>query len=104
MRAHILLPALIPLTVAACKAPCQSLCDEMSALAQDCGQSVSEAELDTCYENNARGTTSRDAQDVCAENIDALRDEWTCDDLTVYFGDGGDGDGGGGGGEDTAGR
>ena len=97
MRAKILATVLFPLTLAACKAPCQALCDEMATFAEGCGQSISEAELDTCYENNARSTTSRDAQDVCAENIDALTEEWTCDDLSVYFtdGDGGsDGDGG----------
>jgi len=81
------LPPLVALV--GCKSPCQSLCDEMATYADECGFSYSEADLDTCYEDNARRVTSAESQDTCREYTDDLRVEWTCDDLSVYFNSGG---------------
>jgi len=91
----LLLPPLI--AIAGCKAPCQSLCDEMATFAEECGFSYSDEELNTCYEENARRVTSAESQDACRDYTDDLRVEWTCDDLSIYF------DGGGGGGGDNTG-
>ncbi len=84
------IPIAILIFTAGCKAPCQSLCDELAAYAEDCGFSASAADLDTCYQENARRVTSAESQDACREYTDDLRAEWTCEDLAIYF------DGGGG--------
>lgn len=91
MRRILLTTLAAPLIIAGCKAPCQSLCDEMAAYAEECGFSASEADLDTCYQENARQVTSAESQDACQEYTDDLRSEWTCDDLAVYFDGGSEG-------------
>jgi hypothetical protein len=66
-----------------CSNPCQSLCVRMADYAAECGYSVSDADIDACVADNA----SPDDPAVCRDfgNAEQIRDEWTCDDLAIYF-------------------
>lgn len=69
--------------VAGCRNPCQSLCVRMMDYAEECGYSVSDADLDACVEEQSDPADPS----VCRTfgTADQLRDEWTCEDMGVYF-------------------
>ncbi len=69
--------------LAGCQNPCQTLCVRMADYAEECGFTVTEADIDTCVEEQG----SPEDATVCREfgNAAQIREEWTCDDLGVYF-------------------
>ena len=70
------------LLLVGCKSPCDKLCDNLSAYAQECGFTVPEADVDACV-------TALESEDagVCRDfgTAESIRTQWTCDDLEVYF-------------------
>lgn len=88
--AHVLaglrLPLLLGLAAlqAGCRNECQELCLRLADYAVECGQSVPEAEIDACVEQEASASDKK----VCRDfgDVETIRNEWTCDDLAVYWG------------------
>ncbi len=74
---------LFGVALAGCQNPCQSLCVRMTDYAEECGYSVSDEAVDACVEEQS------DPEDpsVCRDfgTADRIREEWTCDDMAVYF-------------------
>jgi len=83
MRAALLIVAL---SLPGCQNSCQQICGTMAAYARDCGHTVPEAQVKACREAQA-GEASKDDREICrtAGDGSTLRDEWTCDDLAVYW-------------------
>lgn len=73
----------LPLFAAACQTPCQRVCIRMADYAEECGFTVSDAELQTCLDEQADAPD----QGACrrAGDPQTIRSEWTCDDLAVFF-------------------
>lgn len=70
--------------VLGCKNDCQQLCHAMADYAaEDCGEEWSKDQLKACMDEQREASEDRLA--VCADITDSLREEWTCDDLAVYF-------------------
>lgn len=69
--------------VSACQTPCQRVCVRMADYAEECGFTVSDAELEVCLDEQADAPD----QGACRRAGDPLtiRSEWTCDDLQVFF-------------------
>lgn len=70
-----------------CRNACQDLCVRLADYAtEDCGFTVSDAELSTCID--AEAEASADERRVCRDfgSATTIRDEWTCEDLGVYWG------------------
>lgn len=63
----------------------------LATYAEECGFTVSDAELDACIAGQKDAASEQ--KDACREYGDpaVIRNEWTCDDLAVYW----DGSGGG---------
>ena len=78
-------------TLVACHNPCQDLCKEIAAYAEDCGYTVPEDEPGTCIENNKRSAWEREDLTTCRDFGDRLTEEWTCEEVGRYFEDGGQG-------------
>jgi len=95
MRAtHLVWPHLV-WTVAllgACGNPCMKLCDNLADYAEECGYSVPDAEVEAC--RAAQEAATPEDKEVCTDygTPDAVRAQWTCDDMAIYW----DGEGGGG--------
>lgn len=68
-----------------CHNPCQDLCKEIAAYAEDCGYTLPEDEPQTCIQNNKRSEWEREDLDTCRESADRLEEEWSCDDVGRYF-------------------
>ncbi len=69
--------------LAGCQNPCQQLCVRMADYAEECAFTVSDADLDACIE--AQSPPEDPA--VCRDfgNAAQIREEWTCEDLGIYF-------------------
>lgn len=69
--------------LSACKTPCQQLCVEMAAYAEECGVTVPDAQLQSCLDDQS----SDQDQGACRRTGDpeTLRSEWSCDDVEVFF-------------------
>lgn len=69
---------------AGCHNACQRLCVRMKDYAEECGQTVSDAELTECLDARA----DEGENNVCRDfgSADILRNEWTCDDIAIYWG------------------
>ena len=65
---------------------CQSLCDDMADLAEECGYEVTKEMIASCKEQQA-DSTREDNQD-CRAVQPKLRQAWNCDELEIYFGNG----------------
>ena len=88
------LPSLLAAAVlAGCGNPCEKLCDNLADYADECGFSVPDAEVDEC--RAAQEAATPEDKDTCEDygTPEAVRAEWTCEDLEIYW----DGDAGGGG-------
>lgn len=70
---------------AGCGSPCERLCENMADYADECGFTVSDADLDTCKAEQK--SAESDAQQICRDYGDpeVLRSEWACEDLEVYW-------------------
>jgi hypothetical protein len=75
--------SMILVAAGGCGNPCQALCVRMADYAEECNLSVSDADISTCKDAQADPVDPS----VCREfgNAAQIRDEWTCDDLAVYF-------------------
>ena len=78
---------LIPLISLGCRNDCQELCIEISALAEDCGYEWSDEDEKTCLSDNRSTQTTSDYRDACGENLAFVTEEWSCDDIGLYFED-----------------
>ena len=77
------LPLLI--LVVGCRNECQELCLDMAALADECGQSWSEEQVDSCLEEYSTRNQEKTDLEVCEAERPYLQDEWNCDWLEEYF-------------------
>lgn len=82
MVAPILLTAVM-MMASGCKNPCQSLCVEMAAYAEECGLTVSDSDVQSCVDDQK----DADDQGSCRRvgGAETLRQEWTCDDVRVFL-------------------
>jgi hypothetical protein len=74
-----------------CANPCQQICGRMASYAQeDCGYTVSDAELDACVDQQS--SPESETLSVCRDygDLETIRRQWSCDDLDAYWGTGGD--------------
>ena len=69
--------------LAACGSPCQTMCQEMAAYAEECGYSPSDEEVQACMDqaDNAEPSDARAEQCITASDPDQLREWWTCEEL-----------------------
>jgi len=84
---HVPLLGLAALLAApGCTNACGRICKQMADYAEECGLTVTDAELDECLEAQA-GKESRDDRAACREYNDpeVIRQEWSCDDLEDYW-------------------
>ena len=68
-----------------CKNTCQSLCADIEDFAKDCGYEFEASDYRECISGNR--WISFSAKKECRSAIPKLEDEWTCDDIAVYFDD-----------------
>ena len=74
------------LSITGCRNDCQQLCAEMADFAEEqCGRTWATTDIRTCMQNNSNRATNDVRRDACADNIETLREEWTCDDIDKYF-------------------
>ncbi|MBM75859.1 MAG: hypothetical protein CMK59_10700 [Proteobacteria bacterium] len=71
-----------------CKNPCQQLCDEIEDFAQECGEEFSKDLQKECHIEYR--WHPKEGKQACSTALPKLREEWTCDDIAVYFDDGDD--------------
>jgi hypothetical protein len=70
-----------------CKNSCQQICSRMADYAtEDCGLTVSDAEIDACIEREGGSLEAEDKQ-ACRDfgDPDVIRAQWTCEDLESYW-------------------
>ena len=67
----------------ACNNPCEAMCVEMAAYADECGIPASQDLLAECRAANASDviTDARAQQCITASDADQLREWWTCEEL-----------------------
>ena len=82
--------ASVPLLLWSCHNTCQDLCKEMAAYAESdkCQYTLSDDELKVCIRDHSRDKLADGDLGVCEDFADTVADEWTCDDLAPYFGQG----------------
>ncbi|MEQ1500775.1 MAG: hypothetical protein ABMB14_01025 [Myxococcota bacterium] len=73
-----------------CRNACQQVCVHMADYAEECGQSVSDAEIDACIERQSQDL-EKDDLNACQDfgDLEVIRTQWACEDLADYWGDGG---------------
>lgn len=69
-----------------CQNSCQQVCSRMAKFAEDCGHDVGGDQIQACIDGQA-GTASAEDRQTCREfgSLSAIEEEWTCDDVGVYF-------------------
>ncbi len=70
---------------AGCKNSCQSLCRDMAALAEECGYTVDNDDLQACFDDQSRSETTKEDRQSCNEYDDDLGEWWDCEDVARYF-------------------
>lgn len=87
MRLSHLLLATIAL--AGCRNPCQQICAEMRDYAEECGFEVDKDEFSACIDGQKKPSDGDKA--FCRDFGDGetLREEWSCEDLEIYWSPGG---------------
>jgi len=73
-----------------CANPCQQVCGRMANYAEDCGYTISDAELDACVDVQA--SPEKEALAICRDfgDLDTIERQWSCEELDAYWGTGGD--------------
>ena len=71
------------LLLGACS-PCTQTCDLMADYAEECGYTVTSQAVDQCKADQRDPTVDR-ATCRQANDADALREAWSCDDVGDYF-------------------
>ena len=66
-----------------CRNQCQKLCYEMQEFAEECGYQFTDEMLKECLEN--QGDKEKENKQNCKDARPKLQEEWTCEDLEVYF-------------------
>ena len=66
-----------------CRNSCQQLCNDVEAFAESCGYKFTDEMKRECMQN--QGKKDRDGRAACNEAIPLLEEEWSCEDLEVYF-------------------
>ena len=82
---HILFFIAINILCSGCKNACQSLCADIEDFAKDCGYDFETSDYRECISDNRWISFSEKKE--CRSAIPKLEDEWTCDDIAVYFDD-----------------
>ena len=68
--------------------PCKSLCDDMAQFAaDDCGYTITTDMISECKEE--QGEKTREDRQDCRQVRPTLEEEWDCEELEIYFSDGG---------------
>jgi len=67
----------------ACRNDCQDLCYDLSDFAEECGYEFTNEMMDECIDN--QGDKNRDEKNNCDEAKPLLEEEWTCEDVAIYF-------------------
>ena len=68
-----------------CRNPCQQLCLEIQSYAEeDCGMTIEEEQIQECVDK--QNDAEKAQQESCSNALPALRDEWECEELDLYFG------------------
>ncbi len=88
MRAAVL-ALLTAVVLSGCNNSCQRLCVRMKTFAEDCGHTVSDAELDACIDQE--DAASSEDKDVCSEfgDLGSIQTRWDCEVAGDYWGGGG---------------
>lgn len=72
------------LLVEGCGNACQTMCVRMAEYSEECGNTVTDAEIDACMDEMASVERS-DIQTCEAYNTpDAIRREWACEDINLF--------------------
>ncbi len=77
---------LLAVVATGCRNSCQQLCGELEDYATECNYTVPDDATKTCIQDHGRSDTTREEREVCTENGDALRDEWSCEDVGRFMG------------------
>ncbi|MCP4809352.1 MAG: hypothetical protein GY913_11760 [Proteobacteria bacterium] len=86
MRRLVAVIALAAVALTGCSNACQDTCKELAAYAEECGYTVNDEQVKTCTSDFSRGNTESEDRDHCAENVDNVRTEWTCEEAGRYMG------------------
>lgn len=88
MRFPLLTLLVLAIPVAsACKNACQQVCVKMDDYAKECGYAVPADQLDQCFER-FKGSEIKELRSTCSAFGDpkSIRENWSCDDLSDFFG------------------
>lgn len=80
---HNILIAIFVLFGSACNNPCQQICYDIREFAEDCGEPFSDQDISECIQN--QGKKTREEKQSCSQAAPLLEEEWTCDNLEVFF-------------------
>lgn len=69
-----------------CHNACQDTCKEMARYAEECGYTVNDDQVKACIDDFSRSNTEKEDREHCAENIDNIRNEWSCEEAGRYMG------------------
>ncbi|MFZ5476054.1 MAG: hypothetical protein ACOZNI_04710 [Myxococcota bacterium] len=67
--------------LSACGNPCQQICDEVFAYAEECGKEPSRDDLQACRDGYAEVDAATADQCRNVNDRDFVREWWTCDDV-----------------------
>lgn len=84
MRALTSVAVVVACGLLACGNPCQRLCGEMAAYAEECGFTLGDDELKQCRDDFQKDAVAEEDLAVCSDFSSALREEWSCEDVAFY--------------------
>ena len=72
--------------LAGCRNACQDICVDMRTVAEECGYVVSDDDFKLCLDEQ-KGKEARQNLPTCRQfgDEETIREEWTCDDLALYW-------------------
>lgn len=83
---RLVVPALLALAalLSGCGNSCQSLCVTMAEYSRECGNTVSESEIEVCI--NSFASVEPEERQACQDfgTPDLVRREWTCEDINLF--------------------
>ena len=71
------------LSLFGCRNDCQTLCYDLSDFAEECGYEFTNEMMDECLQNQGEKTSEEKGN--CNEAKPLLEEEWTCEDIRIYF-------------------
>jgi hypothetical protein len=88
MRGVIVIAAVVGLLAGSgCRNSCQQICARMADIAaEDCGFTVTDAEVDACVEREGAGLEPEEKK-ACRDygDPDVIRAQWSCDEMAPYW-------------------